>query len=214
MQKIQGGCRWFILNKLLFLHYFRKKKNGYSPRLPPSKSPTQRAARRQPPKVARRRAMSTGLIGLIPEEEALLVLLREAEGLTGISHDEATASPRACSMHADSSMALRLAMAPPEAEGLMDISNDQASHAAEPAEPGAQYGQQLDAQAAAVADVASRLSAAAAHVAATEEQLVAAEGRVATAVAKAEASPRLAPAPAWRPSQRVTAVVAGASAGP
>jgi hypothetical protein len=161
--------------------------------------------------------MSTGLIGLIPEEEALLVLLREAEGLTGISHDEATASPRACSMHADSSMALRLAMAPPEAEGLMVISNDQASHAAEPAEPGAQYGQQLDAQAAAVADVASRLSAAAAaaaHVAATEEQLVAAEARVATAVAKAEASPRLAPAPAWRPSQRVTAVVAGASAGP
>ena len=28
--------------------------------------------------------MSTGLIGLTPEEEALLVLLREAEGLTGI----------------------------------------------------------------------------------------------------------------------------------
>ena len=138
--------------------------------------------------------MSTGLIGLTPEEEALLVLLREAEGLTGISHDEATALPH---------------LAPPEAEGLMDISNDQASHAAEPAEPGVQYGQQLDVQVPAVADVASRLSAAAAHVAATEEQLVAAEARVATAVAKAEASPRLAPAPAWRPSQRVTAVVAG-----
>ena len=91
----------------------------------------------------------------------------------------------------------------------MDISNDQASHAAEPAGPGVQYGQQLDVQVPAVADVASRLSAAAAHVAATEEQLVAAEARVATAVAKAEASPRLAPAPAWRPSQRVTAVVAG-----
>ena len=134
--------------------------------------------------------MSTGLIGLTPEEEALLVLLREAEGLTGISHDEATALPH---------------LAPPEAEGLMDISNDQASHAAEPAGPGAQ----LDVQVPAVADVASRLSAAAAHVAATEEQLVAAEARVATAVAKAEASPRLAPAPAWRPSQRVTAVVAG-----
>ena len=133
--------------------------------------------------------MSTGLIGLTPEEEALLVLLREAEGLTGISHDEATALPH---------------LAPPEAEGLMDISNDQASH-----EPGVQYGQQLDVQVPAVADVASRLSAAAAHVAATEEQLVAAEARVATAVAKAEASPRLAPAPAWRPSQRVTAVVAG-----
>ena len=138
--------------------------------------------------------MSTGLIGLTPEEEALLVLLREAEGLTGISHDEATALPH---------------LAPPEAEGLMDISNDQASHAAEPAEQGGQYGQQLGAQVAAVADVASRLSAAAAHVAATEEQLVAAEARVATAVAKAEASPRLAPGPAWRPSQRVTAVVAG-----
>ena len=133
--------------------------------------------------------MSTGLIGLTPEEEALLVLLREAEGLTGISHDEATALPH---------------LAPPEAEGLMDISNDQASH-----EPGVQYDQQLDVQVPAVADVASRLSAAAAHVAATEEQLVAAEARVATAVAKAEASPRLAPAPAWRPSQRVTAVVAG-----
>ena len=137
--------------------------------------------------------MSTGLIGLTPEEEALLVLLREAEGLTGISHDEATALPH---------------LAPPEAEGLMDISNDQASHAAEPAGPGVQY-DQLDVQVPAVADVASRLSAAAAHVAATEEQLVAAEARVATAVAKAEASPRLAPAPAWRPSQRVTAVVAG-----
>ena len=135
--------------------------------------------------------MSTGLIGLTPEEEALLVLLREAEGLTGISHDEATALPH---------------LAPPEAEGLMDISNGQASHAAEPV---AQHGQQLDVQVPAVADVASRLSAAAAHVAATEEQLVAAEARVATAVAKAEASPRLAPAPAWRPSQRVTAVVAG-----
>ena len=134
--------------------------------------------------------MSTGLIGLTPEEEALLVLLREAEGLTGISHDEATALPH---------------LAPPEAEGLMDISNDQASHAAKPAGPCAQ----LDVQVPAVADVASRLSAAAAHVAATEEQLVAAEARVATAVAKAEASPRLAPAPAWRPSQRVTAVVAG-----
>ena len=133
--------------------------------------------------------MSTGLIGLTPEEEALLVLLREAEGLTGISHDEATALPH---------------LAPPEAEGLMDISNDQASH-----EPGVQYDQQLDVQVPAVADVASRLSAAAAHVAATEEQLVAAEARVATAVAKAEASPRLAPAPAWRPSQRVSAVVAG-----
>ena len=133
--------------------------------------------------------MSTGLIGLTPEEEALLVLLREAEGLTGISHDEATALPH---------------LAPPEAEGLMDISNDQASH-----EPGVQYDQQLDVQVPAVADVASRLSAAAAHVAATEEQLVAAEARVATAVAKAEASPRLAPTPAWRPSQRVTAVVAG-----
>ena len=138
--------------------------------------------------------MSTGLIGLTPEEEALLVLLREAEGLTGISHDEATALPH---------------LAPPEAEGLMDISNGQASHAAEPAGPGVQYRQQLDVQVPAVADVASRLSAAAAHVAATEEQLVAAEARVATAVAKAEASPRLAPAPAWRPSQRVTAVVAG-----
>ena len=138
--------------------------------------------------------MSTGLIGLTPEEEALLVLLREAEGLTGISHDEATALPH---------------LAPPEAEGLMDISNDQASHSAEPAGPGVQYRQQLDVQVPAVADVASRLSAAAAHVAATEEQLVAAEARVATAVAKAEASPRLAPAPAWRPSQRVTAVVAG-----
>ena len=111
--------------------------------------------------------MSTGLIGLTPEEEALLVLLREAEGLTGISHDEATALPH---------------LAPPEAEGLMDISNDQASHAAEPAGPGVQYGVQVPA----VADVASRLSAAAAHVAATEEQLVAAEARVATSIACGE----------------------------
>ena len=144
--------------------------------------------------------MSTGLIGLTPKEEALLVQLREAEGLTGISHDEASlAAPAVLEQQ------LR------EAEGLLSISNDRASLAAGPPEPGVQQNQHpgdlSDDEAAAVAVVARRLSAAAAHVAATEEQLVVAETLVATVVAKAGASFMVAPA--WQPSQRINAVVAG-----
>ena len=156
------------------------------------------------------RAMSTGLIGLTTEEEALLVQLREAEGLTGISHDQA-------SLAAEPEALLEQQLR--EAEGLMGISDGQAFSrrpscaAAEPPEPGVQHSQQLgdlpDDEAAAVAFVARRLSAASAHVAATEEQLVVAEKLVATVVAKAEASSKVAPDPAWRPSQRINAVVTG-----
>ena len=156
------------------------------------------------------RPMSTGLIGLTPEEEALLVQLREAEGLTGISHDQA-------SLAAEPEALLEQQLR--EAEGLMGISDGQAFSrrpscaAAEPPEPGVQHSQQLDDlpddEAAAVAFVARRLSAASAHVAATEEQLVVAEKLVATVVAKAEASSKVAPDPAWRPSQRINAVVTG-----
>ena len=155
------------------------------------------------------RPMSTGLIGLTPEEEALLVQLREAEGLTGISHDQASLAAEPALLEQQ----LR------EAEGLMGISDGQAFSrrpscaAAEPPEPGVQHSQQLgdlpDDEAAAVAFVARRLSAASAHVAATEEQLVVAEKLVATVVAKAEASSKVAPDPAWRPSQRINAVVTG-----
>ena len=161
--------------------------------------------------------MSTGLIGLTPEEEALLVQLREAEGLTGISHDRS--EPALLEQQLREAEGLMSISEDPtkqqlrEAEGLMGISEDPTSFAAEPPEPGIQHSQQLgnlpDDEAAAVAVVARRLSAASAHVAATEEQLLVAETLVATVVAKAEASSKVAPAPAWRPSQRINAVVAG-----